>query len=1011
MKTTRFSLIILILIALLSGCKTTKQIQTQDQVEDSIVIETAPEPIGEFRGFIIQPESWIDEDTEYMIDNIRTLFGKITEANFNVVFFIVRENAETYYPSPFEPWSSRMDNQTPGFDPLHLAVEVAHELDLKIYAGMDLMGVTEENPLVTRGENILNPEFPQLKTYLKNIIRNLTENYNIDGFSFDLSGYPLDHIGMSNPSPEISMQDSLNVREVTAGSEMDLIEDIVVEAMLVKPYLVNSLLLPEEIELHKMNACLKEGIVDFIVPEIEYESKNPDEPFADIWKETAPDDLKMANIFPMILLSDTLERNEITSSMYKSILASGGRGMVMNYKNLSDKKPDINFYQYDEKIDFPYDLKQVTPEQVVGFDVTALFPGNYSGQVITLDQINKTKIADSEGKFGLLATLPDTIELETTKSQVLIPTRFWSIPYKYIVQLDNEIKRESPWVEFRRMPRKFTDDPEFDLLCKTEYPATVRINNDSVKIYKTGVFFKSIVLTEGANRVRATSLTNDSLSVFYEREFVYKKVDKTRKPFPLWVDEKSVEPGSDLELLHEDIIRVSFEGSLGQDGYIAINPGGIYVDCSREDYEDYSLYQAELPLHKLASGNSYKLTLGLTSSADASEISIYKFDLPNSVKVRKLHDFPLVKVVNEHSRLTYNLGPIRLGGPIRSELGPGVIMKTNGKIGENYRIRLNRIENGIIHQDNVEELPDETVQSSYFITNMSCAPAKNGDILSIPYLESVPYMVYPDPDQNRIVITLYGVKTSSTWITHHKGRKIIDKVTWKQTTPETYEVYANLKTPNIWGYNIRQAGSRLILYVKDAPEYNLNNKNPLTGLKIAIEAGHGGENTGAIGLSGLLEKDINLDLSFRLGELCKLMGAEVLQVRDSDKYMSLLEKRDIAVSSGADLLISIHANAAGGGGGYLRVPGTSTYYNNPFWAPLAENIYDRLLELDLEQFGVIGSFNYTGIRISQMPSILVEQAFMSHAEDEEKLADPDFRQKMAQKIVEGIIDYLKYMQK
>lgn len=107
---------------------------------------------------------------------------------------------------------------------------------------------------------------------------------------------------------------------------------------------------------------------------------------------------------------------------------------------------------------------------------------------------------------------------------------------------------------------------------------------------------------------------------------------------------------------------------------------------------------------------------------------------------------------------------------------------------------------------------------------------------------------------------------------------------------------------------------------------------------------------------------------------------------------------------------SIHANAAGTSRGYLRVPGTSTYYNNPFWAPLAENVYDRLLELGLAEFGVVGSFNYTVIRVSQMPTILVEQAFMTHAEDEEKLADPEFRKRMAIKIYEGLVDYLSYME-
>jgi N-acetylmuramoyl-L-alanine amidase len=198
-----------------------------------------------------------------------------------------------------------------------------------------------------------------------------------------------------------------------------------------------------------------------------------------------------------------------------------------------------------------------------------------------------------------------------------------------------------------------------------------------------------------------------------------------------------------------------------------------------------------------------------------------------------------------------------------------------------------------------------------------------------------------------------------------------------------------------------------VLRLRYPPSYDLAVARPLTGLKIAIEAGHGGTGTGAIGLSGLVEKEINLDLSFRLGELCKSMGAEVVQVRDSDRDMTLTEKRNIAIESGAHMLISIHANA--GGRGYLSVAGTSTYWHNPFWEPLAQTVYDRLLETGLPEFGVVGSFNYTVTRASQLPAVLVEQAFMTHAEDEEKLADPEFRQQMAQKIYEGIIDYLKLM--
>jgi N-acetylmuramoyl-L-alanine amidase len=557
------------------------------------------------------------------------------------------------------------------------------------------------------------------------------------------------------------------------------------------------------------------------------------------------------------------------------------------------------------------------------------------------------------------------------------------------------------------MPELNTDIPEYDFLCKTDFPASVRINGDSVKQYKTGIFFKKVIFNEGPNRVRAAVLTPDSLSAFYEGEFIYHKTDKSRKPFPLWINERSVEPASDIELLPEDVVRVSFQGSLGQEAFAEVNPGKIRIKCSRDDYYDYSLYRGEIPLRSLKTGKSYKVILKLIPSAVAPDNNTFEVVLKHPIIVREADDFPYVKVTRENSRLLYNLGAPRLGGPIRSELGPGVVMKTNGKIGENYRVRLSRTENGFINQNDVQLMPAETVLPSYYITSMSCGPAKDADVMTIPYLEPAPYEVYPDPDQNRIVITLFGVESASTWITHSEGRRIIDKITWQQITPETYQIYVNLTTPDIWGYSIRQESKRLVLRLRYPPEYDLSNEKPLTGLKIAIEAGHGGSGLGAVGLSGLLEKDVNLDLSLRLGELLKSMGAEIVQARDSDKDMGLIEKRNIVESSDADLFISIHANA--GGGGYLRVAGTSTYYHNSFWAPLAERIYDRLLNLGLKEFGVVGSFNYTPIRLTWMPSILVEQAFMSNAEDEEKLADPEFRQQEAQKIYEGIIDYLKNM--
>ena len=335
----------------------------------------------------------------------------------------------------------------------------------------------------------------------------------------------------------------------------------------------------------------------------------------------------------------------------------------------------------------------------------------------------------------------------------------------------------------------------------------------------------------------------------------------------------------------------------------------------------------------------------------------------------------------------------------------GTVFKVSGRFGDKYRVALNDSESGFLSVDDVELLPGETVSPSYYITNMSCGPSAGGDILSIPYPEPVPWEIHPDPPGKKLTITLFGVNTSSTWISHYAGLKVIDRVEWEQSNTGTYRVIINLKSARIWGYKSTVEGGRLVLRLKYPPAINPESKKPLSGLRIAIEAGHGGQSTGAIGLSGLLEKDINLDVSLRLGEICKAMGAEVIQVREKDEDMLLSEKRDIVIDSGADIFISVHANA--GGTGYLQVDGTSTYYNNPFWAPLAESIYAELLKLGLDEFGVVGSFNYTPIRMSEMPAILVEQAFMSHAEDEEKLADMVFRQSIAEKIADGIVKYLR----
>ncbi len=779
---------------------------------------------------------------------------------------------------------------------LSYATEIAHASGMKILAGIDLAQLSEDNRSETEAKQ---------KTLFKKEIKDIVSAYNIDGLCLKLS-----------------------------GNSSDLTEDLFVESMLFKPYLIASLIYSGDKDSQTAEECLSKQITDFILPQ--------------------------------------------HTEMKEGYL--------------------VTIRQDDFK-------KKIQPEQVISLDLGSISGENKSGQSVTIMPSNRNKTTDSNGLLGFIVADTKNLVLQIAERKYAINTSDWYPPFRYRVLDDGKTTRKAPWVEFRRKPSTITDLATFDLLCKADYPSKVWINGEEVKQYKTGIFFNRVNFIEGGNRVRAIVQSDNGETVFYEQEFTFEKKDRIRKAIPLWVNERSILPDHDLELLPSDVIRFSFEASKGQEAWVEVS-NEMQQKCSREDFEDYSIYKAEIPLRNLSKGKAHDVRLKLVSVGGEQTQPLIQ-SLKTSVWVREYSDFPMVKVARSNSRLTYNTGAPRLGGPIRAELEPGVLLKTNGRLGDNYRVSLSRTEEAIIQKNDLSILPQETIKPGYSLTSMTCSPSQDADILSIPWLEPVPYEVQAEPNQNRIVITLYGVETASTWITHRSGLKLIDKVTWQQTTPETYKVYVNLKTPNLWGYDLQQDGKRLVFRLRYPPHFDIPAQKPLTGLKIAIEAGHGGSNLGAVGLSGLLEKDINLDLSLRLGAICKLMGAEVFQVRDSDRDMGLLEKREAAIQSKADMLISIHANS--GGGGYLRVSGTSTYYHNPFWAPLAEKVYSKLLELPLAEFGVVGSFNYTVTRVTQMPSILVEQAFLSHAEDEEKMADPDFRQQMAVKIYEGIVEYLKFM--
>lgn len=555
-------------------------------------------------------------------------------------------------------------------------------------------------------------------------------------------------------------------------------------------------------------------------------------------------------------------------------------------------------------------------------------------------------------------------------------------------------------IQLRRFPADTVFTAAFPLLAKTAYPAEVYIQGSAVTQYSTGIFFKDLTFAPGINRVELAATFPDGTTASYKRDIYYVPRVAETPVFPLWIDTATIYPKQAWQGLPSDQLRISFQGSKGQQGMLEIHPGGLQIPMARTDLAGFSRYEAAIPMERLRTGKQYRAVLVLQGGGKT-----YKLPLANAFHTQHPWEYPILKTTRNKAPLSYNLGPIRLGGPLIGEYPAGILFQATGKIEGYYRVQLAPDVEGYFPSDAVEALPLNTLKPQYFIQSIRVAPSDSADVLRIPYLEPVPYTVQVDPSARSMMITLYGVQTSSTWMSHYANLRMIDHVTWEQPAKETYQLKIQLKAPFSWGYTVQPEGKSLVLRVSYPPALAVApEQKSWKGLKISIEAGHGGWNTGAEGLSGILEKDVNLDVSLRLEARCKQAGIEVLQIRPTDQYMTLEAKRTAAEAFRPHLHVSIHSNSSGGG--YLGANGVSTYYNNPLWEPFARTVYKALLDLPLKEFGVVGSFNYHVTRMHSQPSILVELAFLSHALDEAKLASPDFRQQLADAIFSGIEAYL-----
>lgn len=355
--------------------------------------------------------------------------------------------------------------------------------------------------------------------------------------------------------------------------------------------------------------------------------------------------------------------------------------------------------------------------------------------------------------------------------------------------------------------------------------------------------------------------------------------------------------------------------------------------------------------------------------------------------------------VGDFPFLEYGTGEDRLGGAKMTYLDTGIVLNVVDSVGSRYKVQLSRLNHAFIPKRYVE-VSDTTYPASEIRLTKSwhVSGNENNDYLGIALDEKLPYRTIQQINPNRIVLDIFGATSNTNWITQLKSAKEIKNVYHEQIEEDVFRVIVELNSKQHWGYEVYYEGKSLVMRVKRHPE-----RFKMKNLKIAIDAGHGGSATGAVGRTGAQEKEYTLLFAQELERLLDRKGVETVMTRTEDIDVSMTERLSQLREEDPTILISLHLNSAS----RESAKGVSTYYRYIGFKPMTEHILDRMLDLGLSEFGNIGSFNFSLSGPTEYPNCLVEIAFISNPEDEQRIMEPGFHKEVAKQIYKGIRDWLK----
>ncbi len=545
--------------------------------------------------------------------------------------------------------------------------------------------------------------------------------------------------------------------------------------------------------------------------------------------------------------------------------------------------------------------------------------------------------------------------------------------------------------------------------------ANLRINDHSIRVYQNGAFLAYLPVSSGEFVFRCCSVL-DGDTTMVERQVQIPRLQQSFPDDSLGFDTSYVFPRISSILKPGDLFEVSIKGTPDCQAFFDIE-GLAWGIPMTEPLSSYTSYAEDLIFSTLTVDTSR--TSGIYTGiyqiqpwdmVQEAEVTFHLVDdrsdtVSIQAKGQLTVDHSVIPVIAELTAETTVARP----GPEQAYtwfLPEGVQVWITGREGDWWRIQLGEGQEAWIPDGSFNMLPRGTSVPQSIVRVIRTKQLEDGVRVLIPLDIRLPFHIQQRINPPSLILTLYGVWSDTDWIPQDVSDPMIRDIRWHQVSNRVYMIEITFHEEQQWGYDVRYNRSTLEVDIKRKPDIAGWPGSPFKNIVICLDPGHRPD-LGAVGSTGLAERDVNMGVALHLKEMLESKGALVVMTREGGQGIDLRARSKLADVVNADILVSIHFNSVPDGTNPWKHNGSSTYYYHPMSRRLATLIHQEVLkELELPDMGVYYA-DLALCRTTQMVAVLTEEAFMIIPEQEMLLAQPDYQKRCAKAILKGLDNFLK----